>query len=62
MVLNAVNEEAVQAFLKGVVKFPQITELCERAVSEHPFIGDPTLEDILRLDAWARKEVQTWMC
>ena len=62
VVLNAVNEEAVQAFLKGVVKFPQITELCERAVSEHPFIGDPTLEDILRLDAWARKEVQTWMC
>ena len=62
VVLNAVNEEAVQAFLKGVVKFPQITELCERAVSEHPFIGDPTLEDILRLDAWARKEFQTWMC
>jgi len=44
------------------VKFPQIAELCERAVSEHPFIGDPTLEDILRLDTWARKEVQTWMC
>ena len=62
VVLNAVNEEAVQAFLNGVVKFPQIAELCERAVSEHPFIGDPTLEDILRLDAWARKEVQTWMC
>ena len=62
VVLNAVNEEAVQAFLNGVVRFPQIAELCERAVSEHPFIGDPTLEDILRLDAWARKEVQTWMC
>jgi hypothetical protein len=31
-------------------------------VEEHPFIGDPTLEDILRLDVWARKEVQTWMC
>ena len=62
VVLNAVNEEAVQAFLNGVVRFPQIAELCERAVSEHPFIGDPTLEDILRLDAWARKEVKTWMC
>jgi 1-deoxy-D-xylulose-5-phosphate reductoisomerase len=62
VVLNAVNEEAVQAFLNGVVKFQQIAELCERAVSEHPFIDDPTLEDILRLDAWARKEVQTWMC
>ena len=46
----------MQAFLKGVVKFPQITELCERAVSEHPFIGDPTLEDILRLDAWAKRK------
>ena len=30
--------------------------------AEHPFLGDPTLEDILRLDVWARKEVQTWMC
>lgn len=62
VVLNAANEEAVQAFLRGVVKFQQIAELCERAVEEHPFLGDPTLEDILRLDVWARKEVQTWMC
>ena len=62
VVLNAANEEAVQAFLDGVVKFQQIAELCERAVEEHPFLGDPTLEDILRLDVWARKEVQTWMC
>ncbi len=60
-VLNAANEEAVQAFLDGAVRFPQITELCERAVAEHPFQADPSLDDILGLDAWARKEVRTWM-
>lgn len=61
-VLNAANEEAVQAFLAGRLPFPQIASLCERAVTEHPFEPEPTLEDILRLDAWARKEVRTWMC
>jgi len=60
-VLNAANEEAVQAFLNGALRFPQIAELCERAVAEHPFAADPSLEDILGLDAWARKEVRTWM-
>jgi len=60
-VLNAANEEAVQAFLNGSLRFPQIAELCERAVAEHPFAADPSLEDILGLDAWARKEVRTWM-
>jgi 1-deoxy-D-xylulose-5-phosphate reductoisomerase len=60
-VLNAANEEAVQAFLDGAVRFPQIAELCERAVAEHPFQADPSLDDILGLDAWARKEVRTWM-
>jgi len=60
-VLNAANEEAVQAFLDGAVRFPQIAELCERAVAEHPFQADPSLDDILGLDAWTRKEVRTWM-
>ena len=60
-VLNAANEEAVQAFLEGTVRFPQIAELCERAVLDHPFQADPSLDEILRLDAWARKEVRTWM-
>ena len=61
-VLNAANEEAVQAFLDGDLQFLQIAILCERALAEHPFESEPTLEDILRLDAWARKEVRTWMC
>jgi 1-deoxy-D-xylulose-5-phosphate reductoisomerase len=60
-VLNAANEEAVQAFLDGAVRFPQIAECCERAVADHPFQADPSLDDILRLDAWARKEVRTWI-
>ena len=60
-VLNAANEEAVQAFLDGAIRFPQIAELCERAVAEHPFQADPSLDDILGLDAWTRKEVRTWM-
>ncbi len=61
-VLNAANEEAVRGFLDGAIRFTDITELCSRVLDEHPFQDNPTLEDISRLDAWARQEVGKWAC
>ena len=61
-VLNAANEEAVRGFLDGAVRFTDIAELCSRVLDEHPFQDTPTLEDISRLDAWARQEVGKWAC
>ncbi|MFM8734607.1 MAG: 1-deoxy-D-xylulose-5-phosphate reductoisomerase [Pirellulales bacterium] len=60
-VLNAANEEAVGGFLAGRLRFTDIAGVCGRVLDEHPFEAEPTLEEIRRLDAWARREVATWM-
>jgi hypothetical protein len=31
-------------------------------LDEHPFQPDPSLDDVRRLDAWARQEVVKWAC
>jgi 1-deoxy-D-xylulose-5-phosphate reductoisomerase len=61
-VLNAANEEAVRGFLDGGLRFTDIAEVCERLLNEHPFQDEPSLDDIRRLDAWARQEVGKWAC
>jgi 1-deoxy-D-xylulose-5-phosphate reductoisomerase len=59
-VLNAANEEAVRGFLDGRLRFTDIAAVCDRLLAEHPFMADPELEDVRRLDAWARREVAAW--
>jgi 1-deoxy-D-xylulose-5-phosphate reductoisomerase len=61
-VLNAANEEAVRGFLEGAVRFTDIAEICGRVLAEHSFQDNPTLDDVSRLDAWARQEVGKWAC
>ena len=61
-VLNAANEEAVRGFLEGGMRFTDIAEICGRLLDEHPFQADPSLDDVRRLDAWARQEVVKWAC
>ena len=58
-VLNAANEEAVAAFLKGSIKFLQIEEFIERAMDKHVCITQPDLEQIQEVDQRTRKFVQT---
>ena len=58
--LNAANEEAVRRFLAGEIAFTDIAEVCARVLGEHPFQPDPSLDDVRRIDAWARQEVVTW--
>ncbi|MFM7107026.1 MAG: 1-deoxy-D-xylulose-5-phosphate reductoisomerase [Planctomycetaceae bacterium] len=59
-VLNAANEEAVGRFLAGSLRFADIAEVCGRVLEAHPFAAEPSLDDVLRLDAWARAEVRAW--
>jgi 1-deoxy-D-xylulose-5-phosphate reductoisomerase len=59
-VLNAANEAAVGGFLAGRLRFTDIAEMNERMLDEHPFEAEPSLDEILRLDAWARQEVAKW--
>jgi 1-deoxy-D-xylulose-5-phosphate reductoisomerase len=60
-VLNAANEAAVEGFLAGRLRFTQIVEACQAVLESHAFDPSPTLEQLVRLDAWARKEIQQWM-
>lgn len=53
-VLNAANEVAVEAFCAGKISFPQITETVRRAMERHATVENPSLEEILAADTWAR--------
>ncbi len=55
-VLNAANEVAVEAFCEGKLRFPQISETVARVMDAHPVTADPSLDEILAADAWARAE------
>ena len=56
-VLNAANEEAVNAFLAREIPFTGIIRAVERALEAYTGAGD-TLEDILEADRWARALVK----
>jgi len=55
-VLNAANEVAVEAFVNHKINFPQITGTVRRVMDAHKAVSQPTLEQILDADAWARRE------
>jgi 1-deoxy-D-xylulose-5-phosphate reductoisomerase len=55
-VLNAANEEAVNAFIAGRIVFPGISEAVARVMNRHKVVSQPRLEQILEADAWARTE------
>ncbi len=59
-VLNAANEAAVAAFLAGTIRFTQIVPACRTVLAQHDFDSQPSLDRLLTLDAWARKEVIRW--
>jgi 1-deoxy-D-xylulose-5-phosphate reductoisomerase len=61
-VLNGANEAAVAAFLAGELGFQEIVPACRSILEHHNFDPDPSLEDVLRLDRWARQEVSRWVC
>lgn len=55
-VLNAANEIAVEAFVNRKINFPQITTTVQRVMDAHQVVAQPSLEQILAADAWARQE------
>lgn len=59
-VLNAANEAAVSRFLAGEIGFLDIPRACRAALDSHTFDPKPTLDDLWKLDAWARREVALW--
>ena len=55
-VLNAVNEEAVYAFLNKRIPFVKIPDIIEKVMGRHIVVENPALDDILESDKWAREE------
>lgn len=56
-VLNSANEAAVGLFLKGEIKFNEIIEKVEETVEKHEKKDNPSLEDIIESEEWAKEEV-----
>mgnify|MGYP002780381093 FL=1 len=58
-VLNAANEQAVALFLEEKIRFLDIPRLieetCDRYTNQNR--SNPTLEEILAADEWARQTV-----
>lgn len=56
-VLNGANEMANELFRNNKIEFLQIEELVEKALKAHQVISDPTLEQLVEVDSWARNFV-----
>lgn len=57
-VLNAADEEVVDAFLKEKIPFAKIYDTVEKVVLKHRSVKDPDLAKILAVDQWARHETR----
>jgi 1-deoxy-D-xylulose-5-phosphate reductoisomerase len=60
-VLNAANEVAVEAFLDGMLAFMDIARLAADVMERHELVAEPSLEEILAADRWARQEADAWI-
>ncbi len=56
--MNAANEEAVSAFLDKRISFVFIPKIIEKIMSRHKTIHEPSLDQILEADSWAREEAR----
>ena len=54
IVLNAVNEVAVDLFLNGQIGFYDIPRMIEKALEKHTYQSDLNIETIIGIDQWAR--------
>ncbi|NQU22471.1 MAG: 1-deoxy-D-xylulose-5-phosphate reductoisomerase [Candidatus Nealsonbacteria bacterium] len=61
-VVNGANEAAVAAFLDGRLALNEIVPACRSVLENHNFDPNPTLQQVLELDGWARQEVLSWIC
>ncbi|MEE8574135.1 MAG: 1-deoxy-D-xylulose-5-phosphate reductoisomerase [Thermodesulfobacteriota bacterium] len=58
-VLNAADEVAVEAFLKGRLSFTDIHRVIASVMEAHEAVPFPTIDEILSADEWAREMAGT---
>ena len=59
--LSAANEVAVEAFLAGQLRWPQIAEVCDEVLQRYEPGADTTVADIVAADSRARQVAQEVM-
>ena len=57
VVFNAANEQAVEEFLAGKIKFAMITRIIEHCLEKHATVRCETLDELFEVDVWARRQV-----
>ncbi|MGH7633207.1 MAG: 1-deoxy-D-xylulose-5-phosphate reductoisomerase [Gemmatimonadaceae bacterium] len=57
-VLAASDEVAVDQFMRGEIRFTEIAKAVDAALSAHAGQADPSLDEILEADGWARAFTQ----
>ena len=58
--LNLSNDYAVYRFLNEEIQFTDIPRINESVLEEHPWIEEPSLEDLIELDEWVKNYVTTY--
>lgn len=58
-VLNAVDEDVVEAFLAKKIKFTDINKIVEKVLRQHKIVQNPSLEQVFDADQWAREQAQS---
>ncbi len=53
-VLNAANEVAVERFLSGSIRFPEIWRIVENVMDSCQSVEEPDLDSIMEADKWTR--------
>jgi 1-deoxy-D-xylulose-5-phosphate reductoisomerase len=53
--VSAANEVAVDAFLDGLIRWPQIADVCAAVLDAHDALHPDTVEDVIDADAAARR-------
>ena len=60
-VLAASDEIAVQHFLAGHIRFTDIARIVSDALNAHDQLSNPSLDEVLHADAWARSYTEDWV-
>ncbi len=55
--LNGANECAVEAFVNGDIAFMEIPETIGKALDNHHFIEEPTVEELIETDSEAKRHI-----
>ena len=59
--VNAANEEAVMAFLKGKIKFFDINDIVFKIVENYKNIAKPTIDEIFLEDKLIREKTLNYI-